>query len=384
MTSLRLQREYEKFKASLEPLLESAERSKDLDPDLQAVLDVLDQWKEKKARLRRELQVDEGPTETATEVEKVEEAIFKVDMTTIDGALQVLVHAAVQDLGPVARDVFAAIFWPTSHPPEWDQAVAGVTYADLKELCKIFQRDTVLAQQTISHHIIAVDPVAPAGEPKYAYRRNKDQWTIDYRSVPIACKMSEKLEKEEYEQLFDWFRSFRNYSQSSALAGWVHEHIANRKLRTDARKDLVLVKMRGDLSVNAPILDVDFDEDVPEVYLHLPGGDRELMYFQSREFAKLTEEAYYVPERSNFPLFDSFLVERGAPESSKVLWVFQMSTSSRHGGSREGYVSIRDIIRSLKRTFGAPETTGKVKMDKYYLRTGTDRQRREDNGESWI
>jgi len=370
MTSFRLQRGYERFKASLEPLLECAERSKDLRLDLRAVLDILDQWKEKKACLHRELQIDEGPTETATEVEDIEDKIFQADVTTIDGALQVLVHAAVQDFGPIARDVYAAIFrphwaWACENPR---QAIDMVAYVDLQEFCKTFWQQTVLPQETISHRIVAVDLVASADEQGYAYEREVDHWTINYRSVQIARKMSEKLDEEEDERLIDLFKFFWSSAQSSALAGGIHEHIANRKLRSDERKKFVLVKMRGNPSIDAPVLDVDFSKDIPEAYTPLPGGDRELVYFQSGRFSKLTDEVYYVRGRSTFPLFDSFLVERRIQDATDVdliLWVFRMSTSPMHGETREGYASIRRIIKLLKSSFGTIEVKdkdGKVKM----------------------
>ena len=374
MGSLPLQSEYGEFKASLEPLLESAERSKDLRSELRAALDVLNQWKEKKARLLHELQT----TETSASVEDIGDKNFQADVTTIDGVFRVLVHAAVQDFGPIARDVYEAIFEPRLAYAKRQQAIDTVTYADLQKLCKTFQKWTALPQQTISHCIIAVEPVAPADEQESPDETGMEKWTIDYRSIPIARKMSEKLDEEKYEWLIDLFTFFRSSAQSSPLSGRIFEHIANRKLRTDVRKDLVLVKMCGNLSVNTPVLDVDFDKDIPEAYTKLPGGDRELVYFQSREFSNLTDEAYYVPGSSTFPLFDSFLVERRIQDTTDVdliLWVFRMSTSPTHGGSREGYASIRRVIKLLKSSFGTIEVKdkdGKVKMGNAVQEPQTD------------
>jgi len=166
MARLRLQSQYQVLKASLEPLLTCSERSEDLEPELQPALDMLDRWKGKKARLLCELKIDKGSTETAPEVEEEEDKIFKVNMTTIGGAFEVLVHAAVQDLGPIARNVFEAIFWPESAYEERGEAVAIITYEHLQEPSKMC---TVFPHQTISHRIIAVDPVAlSAAKPKYA------------------------------------------------------------------------------------------------------------------------------------------------------------------------------------------------------------------------
>ncbi|KIJ55363.1 hypothetical protein M422DRAFT_151745, partial [Sphaerobolus stellatus SS14] len=333
-------------------------KAKDLEPELRAALDVLDKWKEKKARLLDELKIDEGSTEAATEVEE-EDKIFKVDMTTIDGALEVLVHAAVQDSGPIARDVFEAIFYPEAAYEKRKEAFDTVTYEDLQELSKTFRANTVFPHQTISHRIIAVDPVVlSTPSSKFAYQRMREGWTIDYRSVQIAREMTEKLKEKEDERLAESFRLFRSYAQSSTLASWILEPIAHRILCANTRQNLVLTKMRGDLSVDAPVLDVDFKNDITKGYPQLPGGDRDLVTFYAEGVTGLTDNAYYVPERLNVPLFDSFLVERRAPETTDmelILWVFQISTSPTHGGSREGYVSIRRIIRSLKSSFGTIE-----------------------------
>ncbi|KIJ34813.1 hypothetical protein M422DRAFT_34915 [Sphaerobolus stellatus SS14] len=359
--ALRCQSQYRKFKRSLEPFLTCSGRT----------LDVLDKWKEKKARLLDELKIDEGSTEAATEVEE-EDKIFKVDMTTIDGALEVLVHAAVQDSGPIARDVFEAIFYPEAAYEKRKEAFDTVTYEDLQELSKTFQANTVFSQQTISHRIVAVDPVVlSTPSSKFAYQRMREGWTIDYRSVHIAREMTEKLKEKEDERLAESFRLFLSYAQSSTLASWILEPIAHRILCANTRQNLVLTKMRGDLSVDAPVLDVDFKNDITKGYPQLPGGDRDLVTFYAERVTGLTDNAYYVPERLNVPLFDSFLVERRAPETTDmelILWVFQISTSPTHGGSREGYVSIRRIIKSLKSSFGTIEVKdgdGKIiKMQK--------------------
>jgi len=103
--------------------------------------------------------------------------------------------------------------------------------------------------------------------------------------------MSQKLEKEEDDHLVEYFKLFRSSVQLSTLASWIHEHIANRVLCTNARRDL--------------------------------------LFFQAEGLTNLTDKAYYVPERSNFPLFDSFLVERRVPETigaELILWIFPMFT----------------------------------------------------------
>lgn len=357
MARFPLQHEYEDFRKSLKPLLSRSERSEDLKEELQEALNVLDQWRQKK--------------EAAAKSGEEEDEILKIDMNTIDGALKVLVHAARRKYGPVARDVFDAIFMPGNARRNQKEAVIKATFEQLKDLLKSFREDTVFPD-SFSHLIVLVNPVALKSDLKRPHLRSRDDWKIEYRSPEIAREINEKLETERTERtekVVEYFRLFRSNSQSSAFAGWILEGIANRSLRTDARREFALVEMRGDLTVDAPVLDVEFGKDV-EVKQRLPGGNRDLMHFRAEGLEKLSDQAYYVPEKSNFPLFDSFLIERptlNATDEQLTLWVFQISTCTRHSGSREGYVSIRKVIDSLRSSFGAVERKdgdGKVKMHK--------------------
>lgn len=212
-------------------------------------------------------------------------------------------------------------------------------------------------EQPISHHVIAVEPAASIAN-RFAYQRSEDEWTIDFRTVGIARQMYDKLEQLDRTRLGSFFKLFRSYPQSSALAAWILEPIAHRILRAGTRHQLPLVKMHGNVAVDAPILRVDFGTDIAEERPRLPQGVRDLLAFHAAGLTDLRDDAYYIPVQSTYPLFDSFLVER-QPETTDVelvqliLWVFQISTSSEHGGSREGYVSVRKIISSLKSSFGA-------------------------------
>jgi len=305
-------------------------------------------------------QEDEISEEDAIEQD---DKIFEVDMTTIDGALQVLVHAAVLDFGPIARDVFEAIFSPGSAFSVQEDALAEVTFDHLEKFCETFVHGTFFPEQTISHHIIAVEPVASAiDDPKFAYQRPKDIWMIDFRTEQIACQMSEKFKELDNERRGKLFTYFRSNAQSSALAAGMLEPIANRILCTDMRHELALFKMDGDLRVDAPVLRVNFMTGTAEK-LRLPCGERHEVEFHPARLTDFGDDAYYTPVTSNFPLYDSFLVERqGAGTTMKlILWVFQMSISSKHGGSRKGYESIREIIAWLKTYFG---TKGKKKTKK--------------------
>ncbi|GJJ07082.1 hypothetical protein Clacol_001281 [Clathrus columnatus] len=355
--AFRLQPKYPKFKTELEGGLTSSTGSSSTNPGVLEAKETLEKWVDKKNRFLQDLEKDDSSTKTA-EIGSEEDEIYEVDMTSIDGAIEVLIHAAVRDSGPVARDVFESIFYPTGVATNRASAIASVTYEHLAELSRSFSADQTFPNQTISHRIIMVDPVTHSA-PIPAYHRLHDEWKIDYRSVQIAREMSQKLEKEKDDRLAYFFDLFRSSGQSSTLASWILESIAHRTLRTDARQNLALVPMQGDLTVDAPVLTVNFEEDKSSNE-RLPAGNRRQISFRGPGFANPTTNKYYVPERLNSPLFDSFLVDR--QENKLVLWVFQMTISCLHHGSREGYQSIRRIIESLKNPAGH-DGDEKVKME---------------------
>jgi hypothetical protein len=67
----------------------------------------------------------------------------------------------------------------------------------------------------------------------------------------------------------------------------------------------------------------------------------------------------YMPTATNNPLFDSFTIELDG--TTAILSVFQITISSRHGGSAEGYPLIRKVMKHVNELW---EATVKVK---YFL-----------------
>ncbi|GJJ07106.1 hypothetical protein Clacol_001306 [Clathrus columnatus] len=332
--ALRLQPEYPAFKALLEESMRSKDSGAPAKAHIKAALDTLEKWTEKKNRLFKDLRTDDDSYEVETKRAEEEDKIYRVDISTIDGALEVLVHAAIQDSGPVARDVYECIFLPPLALKNRANTIAVVTYENLQVLSKSFQAEFTFPEQSISHRIITVDPVPD--DSVDAYEQFYDEWKIEYQSIQIVRDMAQKLEKEKDKRLAELYGFFRSSTQSSILASSIHEHISHRTLRTDARRNLDLVQMRGDITVDAPVLVTDFEKDERSDE-RLPGRDRREVHFRGPDFSSPTTEDYYIPQRSNFPLFDSFLVEQ---QNNKVtLWVFQMSVSLVHGGSREGFNS---------------------------------------------
>ncbi|GJJ07083.1 hypothetical protein Clacol_001282 [Clathrus columnatus] len=163
---------------------------------IKAALDTLKKWMEKKNRLLNDLRTD-GDSDEEKIIEK-EDGLYGINMSTIDGALEVvLVHAAIQDSGPVARDVYECIFLPTLASKNRANTIADVTYENLQALSKTFRANFTFPEQSISHRIITVDPVPD--DPVDAYEQFYDEWKIEYRSIQIVREMAQKLEEEKNE-----------------------------------------------------------------------------------------------------------------------------------------------------------------------------------------
>jgi hypothetical protein len=83
-----------------------------------------------------------------------------------------------------------------------------------------------------------------------------------------------------------------------------------------------------------------------------PNIPREQLKFPKCGLPKqLTNGQYYAPSEFNFPLIDSFLIDLDFATSSAHLWVLQMTMSEKHRGSKQGYVEICKIIRTIDELF---------------------------------
>jgi hypothetical protein len=63
---------------------------------------------------------------------------------------------------------------------------------------------------------------------------------------------------------------------------------------------------------------------------------------------ELDDKTYYLPDATNFALFDSFMVDIDYTRRSATLWIFQITKSQLHRGSAKGYPHVRKLISILK------------------------------------
>ena len=115
------------------------------------------------------------------------------------------------------------------------------------------------------------------------------------------------------------------------------------------------------------------------------------MFHKKCGFPKpLANDQYYVPSESSFPLIDSFLVDLDFATRSAHLWVLQMTTSGKHGGSEQGCVEICKIIGSISELLGKHDSDqpplgkklkgpgGKLSIQVHYVLVYPDSQVQQD------
>ena len=91
---------------------------------------------------------------------------------------------------------------------------------------------------------------------------------------------------------------------------------------------------------------------------------------KSTHHVTLDDNKYYVPTRSNNPLFDSFIIDSDPKRRTATISVFQMTIAKVHGGSSEGYKSTRDIASCVSKLLKGPDPKAKKKTKvevKYFL-----------------
>ncbi|HEV7736854.1 MAG TPA: hypothetical protein VGO47_05695, partial [Chlamydiales bacterium] len=175
-------------------------------------------------------------------------------------------------------------------------------------------------------------------------------WTLDFKSKWIGQNIMDRLPAAETRELCERFLFFKNCMSSSQAAGRCFEQYAIRVIATTSEADnWPLIRMQSEVpGDDAPRFSFATNALLDEKIL--PKVKREL--FPLSFMRKLPTQfmfknnVYYVPPEPNNPLFDYILITIG--DSSAELWVFQMTTSSVHGGSSKGYKRIRSVIHRLK------------------------------------
>lgn len=258
--------------------------------------------------------------------------------------MKFLLEEAIAQFGYAARDVFLAVFdynWVA------DRHLSAFNL-NIQELRSVV--DNLMDGQNllnpISHRIFAISPVGGGSLVNV-------KWTVNFKSVWVAKKIGQRLTVMEERNIADTIAYFRNIPRAQDLAGWLFEPLAHRKLSeagAESGEVWRLFTMRpDDTEPDAPRFTLTPEAPCAAVKLTRVHRDVVEVTTPGVDGLDLANDRYYIPTDPTFPLFDSFAVELNVGDRSGILWVFQITTSRRHGGSGSGYQKVRRIVAKLKK-----------------------------------
>ncbi|KIL59542.1 hypothetical protein M378DRAFT_169206 [Amanita muscaria Koide BX008] len=252
-----------------------------------------------------------------------------------EDAINYLLDVAIDRFGYSARDVFGTVFCYPGITESHEMAF-NIGYADLSAAVLALSKQEG-SSNLISNRILALSPVDRG--PLLTV-----SWEVDFKSSWVAKSVLRKLNEAEIEEIRQQIRFLRNIPEAGGLVGWMLEPLAHRYI-TSSTNDLVLFNMSSD-GVDPPHFTLS--QDPPNQ--RLTKGKRTVVRLQAVANLSncLEHKSYYIPDDPNFPLFDAFTIDLDYANKSATLWILQMTTSRKHGGSAKGYRKIREIIAILK------------------------------------
>ena len=351
LCSLRLQAGYNTFRNRLEqslPYLDGPMLSTTGDESIDAVLKVL--WTER-GRDQDETQVDADQSQTP-----------------VDNALKILVQNATEEFGFAPRDVYNGVLNLSCTRDQHAAAVEKLNYSRLKILAETFSDKLEL--DDFSHRVVVVYPIP--------FLDSRDKWAIDFKSAQIARNVVESMRLEEDKHLREAYSFLRKIRESSTtLSRWVFEAIAHRMLskgRQSEGRTLEPMPMVSD-DCNPPAFSIgpSSTPSTPGTSLPSPAP----LHSHTRAVTRadftpglsdvtLDNDRYYIPATTNNPLFDSFTIDPDFDRHTVAISIFQITTSSMHGGSAKGYSRIRKIMAHVRALLKKGHLNATVKVA-YFL-----------------
>ena len=256
-----------------------------------------------------------------------------------EDALDYLLDAAIDRFGYSARDVFGGVFQYLEMSKRYEAAF-NTTYDKLRDAISALSGNQT-ADDSVSHRILAVHPVDQGFLMSV-------RWDVDFKSDWVARSVLPRLQEAEENKICEQIRLFRNIPEGGSVAGRLLEPLAHRYITDSTSGIWPLIRMNSNLA-DPPQFTLVRDTPVPGNVCFMK-VKRKIVRLSSISVlsTSVQDDSYYIPTDPNFPLFDAFTVQLDRTNRTAILWILQMTTSRRHGGSADGYEKIREIITILK------------------------------------
>ncbi|KAK0213771.1 hypothetical protein IW262DRAFT_329865, partial [Armillaria fumosa] len=284
-----------------------------------------------------------------------DELSLGVSLASEDLALVALYQSQLSQVtylcGPVIRDILSTLLYQSSHPimSRIDAALGKAN--DYDSLVKIYTAFlTSTSPEVHESHALVLMRRELTATPEAG-----DNVLLEFKSPTVAQLVWNALCRLEYDSALRYLNLFSSQSALSAPGGWAFENLAHRLLTQHTPMEIYLPP----LLELVHIAGVRYTSQDHVSRGFLPICKREVVFYVAAEEVQCNLTRYYIPRRSNNPLFDALffgpnITPLGGsttqnspfePNLNIYLYVLQMSTATVHGGSEKGVDIISEILR---------------------------------------
>ena len=264
---------------------------------------------------------------------------------SIDEVFDSLLDGLIGLFGLIPRAVFQALFSGFNSQVVMHNVVLSIGIQKL--------RTTVLGivanpeekfpdVQSPSHRLFAIDNVGSLELPELR---------LKFKSECIGIEISRRLsdKSQSRDDVCSLIKDLWEIPQAKGIAGNLFEPLPHYGIMNPNN-----IRHRGPWTlqpmtfVNGTNPKFVLQPDT-ETIVGFPKVKRHKVFFDQAKIHELPldNDAYYIPNATNHPFFDSFIVHLDFDARSARLWLLQMTTSDLHRGSSKGYVVIRSIIKQI-------------------------------------
>ena len=285
---------------------------------------------------------------------------------SLDEALEILVRNAIEEFGPIPRDVYDGVFDLPTTKREHTNAAMNLSYSGLKSFVQTPPENLDLHPS--SKCVVVAYPCK-------TFLRY-DVWEIDFKSAWVAREVMKWMGSRETEQL-EMYNLLRRIRNGPLMTEWLFELIAHRMLsRVSMAQAIPMVSDHKCPPVFSTPEGLPSTSSHPSPSTSSPAPSHARIVTPvdlTHNLSSLTlhRNMYYTPTVAHNPLFDSFTID---PDQRPVaISVFRIATPSKHGGSAEGYDLICEIGAHVRKIFESAALKVETKIT-YYLACPEDGQ----------
>jgi hypothetical protein len=325
-----------------------------------------------KTKLQGFLPLPVGPTPPTSDDRTIDAALKVLHteavrqqtlVTQADSAIEILIQNATEEFGFAPHDAYGGIVdFPTTKGTH-ATTLEILDCSKLKTFVNGFSERETFHQ--FSHRVVTVWPRQTSGK--------HDDWEIGFKSSRIEKGVMERMLLEEDKYLWETLEFFYKIRVGASFAGCIFEALVHRLLShcwlSDPVRTPQPIRMKSN-DHNPPTFSTpDTLQSSPELQPIRtvsnngePPTSRAITLVKSPDLSNVTldKDKYYIPSAPNCALFDSFIIDHDRGQQTTAISVFEVTMSSTHGGSHDGYGDIRKIMARVCDLLENPNAQVKV------------------------